>query len=373
MHTLNIRHPFQLESGITFPELKIAYHTLGHLNEKKDNVVWVCHALTANSNPADWWPELVGNGKLLDPDRYFIVCANMLGSCYGSSGPADINPETGLAFGLDFPTITIRDMVGAHEILRSHLGIDRIKLAIGGSMGGQQVLEWAVLQPELFDNIAVLATNAKHSPWGIAFNEAQRMSILADPSVKEGGPQAGKAGLEAARAIAMLSYRSYQTYQTTQSEKSDEKIEDFLASSYQRYQGSKLQKRFDVYAYLCLSKAMDSHNLGRQRASVEAALRSISAKTLVIGIQSDLLFPIEEQAFIANHIPGARLEIIDSIYGHDGFLIEAAAISSRVSALLERSMFESPRSTYKLINGIAGPNKAKGTGKGLGLPGTETF
>ncbi len=373
MYQLNIKRPFKLESSATLPELTIAYHTHGQLNEKGDNVVWVCHALTANSNPVDWWPELVGEGKLLDPKEYFIVCANMLGSCYGSTGPATIDPNSGKAYGLDFPIITIKDMVAAHELLRAHLGIDQIKLAIGGSMGGQQVLEWAVLQPDLFENIAVLATNARHSPWGIAFNEAQRMSLLADPSLQKGGPDAGKAGLEAARAIAMLSYRSYQTYQTTQSEKNDEKINDFLASSYQRYQGSKLQKRFDAYSYLCLSKAMDSHNLGRHRTGVEAALGAIKARTLVIGIQSDLLFPVEEQAFIANHIPNARLEIIDSIYGHDGFLIEATAITSRVKALLERTLFESSRSTYKLLNGSTQLNKAKGTGKGLGLPGTETF
>jgi len=298
----------------------------------------------------------------------------MLGSCYGTTGPAGVNPDTGKKYGLDFPLVTIRDMIAAHELLREHLEIEQIKLCIGGSMGGQQVLEWAVTHPDLFEKIAVLATNAKHSAWGIAFNEAQRMSILADPTLNTDSEEAGRAGLEAARAIAMLSYRSYYTYQLTQSEKGDEKLDDFRASSYQRYQGRKLQKRFDVFSYLCLSRAMDSHNLGRNRGGVESALQSIRAKTLVIGIQSDLLFPMEEQTYIANHIPGARLEIIDSIYGHDGFLIESSAIASRVNALLEQTIFESRRSAYKLINGGAsGKLKPKGTGKGLGLPGTETF
>ena len=374
MKELNIKESFQLESGSTLPEITIAYHTFGKLNEDKSNVIWVCHALTANSNPVDWWPGLIGKDKLLDPEKYFIVCANMLGSCYGSTGPASINPLTGTKYGFDFPGVTIKDMVAAHQLLREYLGIDRIALCIGGSMGGQQVLEWAVREPTRFENIVVLASNAKHSPWGIAFNEAQRMSIKADPSFMDGGEDAGKAGLEAARAIAMLSYRSYYTYQLTQSENNNDKLNDFLASSYQRYQGRKLQKRFDVFSYWFLSKAMDSHNIGRKRTSVEAALQSIQAKALIIGIQSDLLFPVEEQAFIANHIPAAKLEIIDSFYGHDGFLIESGAIASRVNALIQRTIFDSDKSAYKLINGRAsGKVRPEGTGKGLGLPGTETF
>ncbi len=374
MEQLNIEAPFQLESGDTLPDLTITYHTFGTPNEDKSNVIWVCHALTANSNPVDWWPGLIGEGKLLDPEKYFIVCANMLGSCYGTTGPTHLNPATGEKYGLDFPLVTVKDMVAVHQLLCKHLEIDRIKLCIGGSMGGQQVLEWAITEPDLFENIVVLASNARHSPWGIAFNEAQRMSILADSTIKEKGEQAGKAGLEAARAIAMLSYRSYYTYQLTQSEKNDDKLDDFLASSYQQYQGRKLEKRFDVFSYLCLSKAMDSHNVGRNRESVEAALESIKAKALIIGIQSDLLFPVEEQAFIANHIPGSKLEIIDSIYGHDGFLIESAAIASRVNALLNQILFDSDKAAYRLINGRAsGKIKPEGTGKGLGLPGTETF
>jgi homoserine O-acetyltransferase len=374
MEQLTFKEPFQLESGDTLPELTIAYHTFGELNEDKSNVIWVCHALTANSNPVDWWPGLIGKGKLLDPEKYFIVCANMLGSCYGSTGPVSVNPQTGKKYGKDFPIVTVKDMVAAHQLLREHLDLDQIQLCIGGSMGGQQVLEWAVTEPDRFENIVVLASNARHSPWGIAFNEAQRMSILADPSLHNGSPEAGKAGLEAARAIAMLSYRSYYTYQLTQSEKTNDKLDDYLASSYQRYQGRKLEKRFDVFSYLRLSKAMDSHNVGRHRESIEAALQAIKAKALIIGIQSDLLFPVEEQAYIANHIPSAKLEIIDSIYGHDGFLIESVSIASRVNALLNRTIFDTDKSAYRLINGRAsGKIKPEGTGKGLGLPGTETF
>ena len=351
MKELIIDQPFELECGKQLPKLEITYHTFGQLNEKKDNVVWVFHALTGNSNPVEWWPGLVGTGKLLDPDRFFIVCANMLGSCYGSIGPASINPANGKKWEKDFPLITIKDMVNAHKLLKAHLEIDTIKLGIGGSMGGQQAVQWAVDEPEIFENLVLLATNAKHSPWGIAFNEAQRMAIKADPSFDKGGKDAGKAGLEAARAIAMLSYRSYYTYQLTQSESSEDKLDDFMASSYQRYQGMKLQKRFDVYSYWTLSKAMDNHNVARGRNSFEEALGRITANTLVLGIKSDILFPIDEQAFLANHIKDAKLEILDSIYGHDGFLVEAVAIENAVKALIENNVYNASQTAYRLLNG----------------------
>lgn len=362
MNKLKINTPFPLESGALLPELEIAYHTYGTINEAGDNVIWVCHALTANSDVADWWPGLFGSGKLIDPKDYFIVCANMLGSCYGSTNPLSINPETKEPYRDAFPLITIRDMVNAHELLRAHLKINQIQLLIGGSMGGQQALEWAVIESGLIKRLCVLATNALHSPWGIAFNEAQRMALLADPTLYQDVPEAGKKGLEAARAIAMLSYRNYRTYQHTQSEEILDKIEDFKASSYQRYQGLKLHKRFNALSYLTLSKAMDSHNLGRERGSVEAALEQIETPTLVIGIQSDVLFPIEEQHFLAKHIPKASFEWIDSMYGHDGFLIEFEAITKLVAPFLANQINWDKKQNLPL-NGI---------GK-LALPGTEKF
>ncbi len=363
------KQAFALESGAVLPKLEIAYCTFGELNAAKDNVVWVCHALTANADASEWWEGLVGEGKLFDPARDFIVCANMLGSCYGTTGATHINPETGKAFGRDFPLITVRDMVHSHQMLQQHLGIEKIKLAIGGSMGGQQVLEWAVTDPKLFENICLLATNARHSPWGIAFNEAQRMAIEADPTLLDGSPEAGRKGLETARAIAMLSYRNYLTFEETQAENSDEKKDEFRASSYQRHQGFKLWKRFDVLSYLTLSKAMDSHNVGRGRGGVEFALQRIRAKTLVIGIQSDVLFPVEEQVFLANNIPGARLDIIDSLYGHDGFLIENEAIANLIRSFLNlQSMPYSKEIKVKetYLQGVRQFKKAA-------LPGTESF
>lgn len=358
--------PFPLEAGAQLPELNIAYSTYGSLNEKQDNVIWICHALTANAEAADWWNGLVGEGKLFDPAKNFIVCANILGSCYGTTGPMSINPVTGKRYGADFPLITIRDMVSAHQLLRAHLGINHIHLAIGGSMGGQQVLEWAYAEPYLFDKLVLLATNARHSPWGIAFNEAQRMAIEADPTIYHEGPEAGKKGLSAARAVAMLSYRHYQTYGATQLEEDEAKLDQFKASSYQQYQGLKLFNRFNVLSYLSLSRSMDSHHLGRGRGSIEEALSQIKTETLVIGIKSDILFPTEEQSFIATHIPRAKFVTIDSLYGHDGFLIENESITSHVQPFLENMTFYKERKKkfhlLKTANGYP-----------LAIPGTESF
>jgi homoserine O-acetyltransferase len=328
------RKPFELEGGAILPELQIAYHTYGTLNEAKDNVVWVCHALTANADVADWWNGLVGEGFLIDPKEHFIVCANMLGSCYGSSSPTTHNLITNETYYIDFPQVSVKDMVKAHDLLRQELGIEEISVCIGGSMGGQQVLEWAILQPEIFKKLVLLATNAKHSPWGIAFNESQRLAIYADSTWNELRQDAGQAGLCAARSIALLSYRNYGTYVNRQSEETNEKTDDFKASSYQRYQGVKLVRRFNVLSYLILSKAMDSHNVGRGRANVAQALAQIQAKTLVIGITSDILFPPSEQQFLAKHIPNAQYVEIDSPYGHDGFLVETAKITEVLKAFL---------------------------------------
>ncbi|MEN0006111.1 MAG: homoserine O-acetyltransferase [Bacteroidota bacterium] len=325
---------FPLESGEKLPALTIAYTAHGQLNEERSNVIWICHALTANADPFEWWEDLIGEGKLFDPVDYYIVCANMLGSCYGSSGAASINPATGKPYRDTFPLITIRDMVKAHQLLADHLGIQTIHLIMGGSMGGQQALEWSIIEPQRFEKVCLLATNASHSPWGIAFNEAQRMAIEADLQHDSESEHAGQKGLQAARAIAMLSYRHYDTFKNTQLDPEANKLENFRASSYQRYQGKKLSDRFDVFSYLTLSKAMDSHNVGRGRKSITNALKQVRAHVLIIGISSDVLFPIEEQQLMAQHIPNAQFEVIDSEYGHDGFLVEYESISKVVEPFL---------------------------------------
>lgn len=367
MKKLRISEPFVLESGEVLSPLEISYHTFGTLNAKGDNVVWVCHALTGNSNPLEWWPGVIGEGKVIDPAKDFIVCANTLGSCYGTTGPASLDPQTGKPYGEHFPFITIRDMVLAQQRLQRYLGISEIYLGIGGSMGGQQLLEWAVTDPSLFKNICLLASNARHSAWGIAFNETQRMAITADLSTKEGKMEAGRRGLEAARAIAMLSYRTYDAYEGSQTELSEDITDNFKASSYQRYQGEKFWKRFDVYAYLILSKAMDSHNIGRGRDGIEQALKRVTAKTLVIGIRTDVLFPVSEQQLIAQNIPDTRLEIIDSPYGHDGFLIEAEEVSKRIR------QFREGKFSGKQHHPKPFPGKSTESLKDWALPGTEDF
>ena len=329
---LTYPYPFALESGQCLPQLQITYHTYGKLNPEKNNVVWVCHALTANSDVLDWWKGLFGPTYLFDPEEYFIVCANILGSCYGTTGPLCANPETQQPYYHAFPTITIRDMVRAHEVLRQHLGFSELHTVIGGSLGGQQAMEWAIQQPGLIRNLILISTNAFHSPWGIGFNEAQRMAIRADQTFGQDHPEAGIQGLKAARAMALLSYRHYDTYTKTQGEEDLSKIDNYKASSYQNYQGEKLINRFNAYSYFSLTKTMDSHHVGRHRGSAPQALGGIKARTLVIGISSDVLFPVCEQKYLADHVPNAVFVEIDSFYGHDGFLIETEKLTHLIEA-----------------------------------------
>jgi homoserine O-acetyltransferase len=327
MYSLNINEPFELENGSKLDELAITYHTYGKLNADQNNVVWVCHALTGSSDVMEWWPGLFGRGKQFDPERHFIVCANVIGSCYGSSGPSKAlsNRKPLLT---EFPAITVKDMVKAHEVLRKHLNISKINVLIGASLGGQQALEWSISNTRIIERLVLIATNAKHSPYGIAFNESQRQALLSDTTF--GTLNGGKHGLKVARSIALLSYRSYVGYLKTQEDTDDTKFSRFKASSYQKYQGAKLAKRFDAHSYYVLSNAMDSHNVARGRTRVEEVLACIEAKTLVIGISSDLLFPLNEQRFIANHIPKAEFTTIHSDFGHDGFLIETGQLSSLI-------------------------------------------
>ncbi len=315
---------FALESGRQLENLTVAYHTYGEYKKGITPVIWVCHALTANSDVADWWANIFGDNKLLDPEKYFIVCANNLGSCYGTTSAISSQSGSNKKYGKGFPTITIRDIIAAHIQLKNHLDIDEIFLLIGGSMGGQQAMEWAIQESSTIKNLVLLATNAKHSPWGIAFNEVQRMAI-----------ESGKDGLEVARAIAMLSYRNYEMYERTA--KLNETVGNYGAASYQRHQGEKLALRFDADCYYTLSNAMDSHDVGRGRESIAAALAEITANTLVIGIATDILFPIKEQILLHDNIPNSTLKLIDSPYGHDGFLTEGEKINEIIGGFLNVS------------------------------------
>ena len=321
--TFTYDKPFQLECGVTLPSLSIAYDTFGQMNTERNNIVWVCHALTANSDVADWWPHTVEEGCFLDPAKYFTVCANFLGSHYGTTGPLSINPATGEPWYGDFPLVTVRDMVRAHQLLAEHLGIERVKLLIGSSIGGFQCLEWCVMQPDFAEHAAFIATTPRTKPWASAFNESQRMAIEGDPSFGERKAEAGLNGMATARSIALLSYRGGMAYDKTQEDADPDQVSfQRRVLSYQRYQGEKLRRRFNAYSYYRLSQAVDSHNIARGRGSVEEVLRGIKAKSLVVAITSDILFPPSDHSVMVENIPSVEYHLIDSDFGHDGFLVE---------------------------------------------------
>lgn len=325
---------FQLESGSSLPGFQLRYSTWGKLNADKSNVIWVCHALTGSSSFLDWWGGLFNEDGPFDPNEYFVICVNVLGGCYGSTGPTSINPKSKKPFFKTFPAITNNDVVRAFDLLRIHLGIEKIHTLIGGSLGGQQVLSWAIDQPAIFRNLIPIACNSFSSPWSIAINESQRMAIESDSSWQNERMNAGQDGLKAARAISMITFRSYDAFQEQEHENSHE-LDHFKAAAYQRYQGEKLAKRFDAHTYWTLTKMMDSHHVGRYYSLPELALAKIKANTLVIGINSDLLFPLPEQEFIARNINHAKLEVIDSPYGHDAFLIETTRLGEIIHQFLK--------------------------------------
>lgn len=328
--------PFRLESGAELPELDIAYHTFGRMNADRSNVIWVCHALTANSDVADWWPGTVEPGRFLDPEKYFIVCANILGSHYGTTGPLSINPETGRPYYDTFPVMTVRDIVGVHRRLAAHLGIGRVELLIGSSLGGFQCMEWALIDPGFARRVALIATSAYTTPWAAAFNESQRMAIDADCTYGHREPDAGAAGMAVARSIALLSYRGPMAYNLTQADP-EERPDIFLRRvlTYQQHQGDKLCNRFNAYSYYRLTRTVDSHDIGRGRGGVAAALATFRPRTLVVAISSDILFTPADARLLADGIPGATLRTIDSDFGHDGFLVEGRKLNDIINEFMQ--------------------------------------
>ena len=337
-HQYHCTCPFQFEAGNELEGLDITYHTSRKPWGKNDKrkVIWICHALTANSDPEDWWPDLVGPGKHLDPEKYFIVCVNMLGSPYGSSGPAAINPATGDPWYFEFPKITIRDIIQASILIRKQIGIEQIDLLIGSSIGGFQAMEWAVMEPEVFRKVIFMATACRVSPWLTATNESQRLALEADPSFRAcESLQGGKAGLKCARSIALLTYRTFEGYGLTQSEQEEDCLFAGRAASYQRYQGQKFIDRFDAYSYYYLSYALDSHNIGRGRGGIQEALQRIRADCTLIAIDSDTLFPKEEMKKIASGIEKKTYHEIHSDFGHDGFLKEKEQLEALFQPILE--------------------------------------
>jgi homoserine O-acetyltransferase len=333
MHTgtFTCNQAHRLESGEILEHYTLAYTTYGKLNATQSNVIWVVHALTGDAQVADWWSGIVGEKALYNFSEHYIICANLLGSGYGSSNALSKNPKTGTPYFYSFPTLSTRDLSHSLEMLRQHLKIEQIHTLIGGSLGGQVALEWAFILGKKLQHAIIIASTAKTSPWVIGFNEAQRMAIAADSTWGQNHQDAGKKGLEAARAVAMLSYRNPSDLNTKQKE-SEEKIDGFLAASYLRYQGAKLANRFQAFSYWTLTKAMDSHDIGRGRGGVEVALNAIQARLLAVGVNSDLLFLAEEARFLSQAVPAGHYGEIVSTAGHDAFLIEFAQLSKLIES-----------------------------------------
>lgn len=339
---------FPLERGGSLPGVEIAYHTFGKPNASKNNIIWVCHALTANSDVNDWWPNTVVKDGFLDPDKYFIICANIIGSCYGTTGPLSINPETGTPWYDSFPKFTIRDIVRAHMLLADYLGINEIYSLIGSSVGGFQALEWAVMQPERFKSMVLIATAPYASPWTIAIDETQRMAIYADKSFGEKRPDAGQAGLAAARAIGLLTYRGSKGYNLTQQDfnpNHEDVPSSHRACTYQQHQGDKLVNRFDAYSYVSILDAFDTHNIGRGRDGIQNALKSLIMPVLTVGITTDIIFTPEEMRELSSMIPNSVYKELSSEFGHDGFLVEHKILNALI-----KDFFKSITPTINKVN-----------------------
>jgi homoserine O-acetyltransferase len=322
---LKIASPFTTESGFTFPELNIRYKTWGKLNDDASNAVLICHALTGNADADEWFPGLFGKDGILDVENQFIICSNVLGGCYGTTGPVSVNPKTNKLYQADFPTVTIRDMVRVQQLLLDHLQVNSIELAIGGSMGGMQVLEWLVIDNRI-QKAMLIAMGIGHAAWTIGVSEAQRRAIQADKNWNGGyydveNPPAD--GLAAARMMGMIMYRSHAAFERRFARDLQPGNDDlFKVCSYLNYQGEKLVKRFDANTYLRLTSAMDSHDVYRDRNIYGDILSDINVPVLVIGISSDILYPTSEQKELSLRLGNASYEEIDSDEGHDAFLIE---------------------------------------------------
>lgn len=353
-------NPLRLQLGGQLDHVEVAFETYGQLNAKGDNALLICHALTGSAHAAGthgpgqvpgWWDPLIGPGKPIDTARWFVVCSNVLGGCYGSTGPASEDPATGRPYGISFPRYTVRDMVHVQKRLSDALGVNRWAAVIGGSMGGMQVLEWAALYPEMVGALVPVAIGSQHSAWAIGLNEVARRAIMADPDWNGGHYPAGRqpeTGLGLARAIAMLSYRSFDSLEAkfgrerrpgqpsaAPQPSARRAVEmSFEIASYLNYQGVKLVERFDANTYIHLTYAMDDYDIGEGRGGVSRALAKMTMPALVLGIPSDVLYPESEQQALAEELPEAEYVRISSPHGHDAFLIEYPQLAARLRRFL---------------------------------------
>lgn len=324
---------FEFEDGSVLKDVSIRYDTWGALNSEGDNAVIVCHTLTGNTDVSEWWGPMLGPGRALDPEKHFVVCAAIIGSPYGDLSPLTIDPSTSRRYGSRFPDVTVRDTVRLHRVLLEHLGVKRVSFAIGSSLGAMQVLEWA-FYGNFIKGLVAIAVGGRHSAWSIGWSESQRHCIYADPKWDGGDydPQdPPAAGLAAARMVAMISYRSAFSYQQRFGRKTTEGDDSlFEVESYLRYQGRKLVDRFDAGCYVSLTKQMNRHDVSRDRGDYASVIAGIRQPALLLGITSDILYPLSEQRELAQHMPNARLDVIDSPHGHDAFLIELDELNRRV-------------------------------------------
>ena len=343
--------PLVLEGGASLPHVAVSFETYGELDASGRNAVLICHALTGSAHAAGrheaqdvpgWWDPLIGPGKAIDTRRNFVVCSNVLGGCYGTTGPTSLDARSGHPYGPDFPHFTVRDMVEVQRRLQEELGVRQWRAVIGGSMGGMQALEWALMYPQAVRGLAAIAIGARHSAWAIGLNEVARRAIMADPAWQGGRyplERQPESGLGLARAIAMLSYRSYDSLEAKFGRERRVEDEDALSSSFEiasylAYQGVKLVRRFDANTYIGLTRAMDEHDVAAGRGRLDEVLARVNARTLVMGIASDVLYPEVEQRRLVELIPQARYERLVSPHGHDGFLIEYPQLAAQLRRFL---------------------------------------
>ncbi|MCC5941775.1 MAG: homoserine O-acetyltransferase [Balneolaceae bacterium] len=334
----NLEKQFITESGFRFDNAEIAYKTWGTLNDSRDNVILICHALTGHAAADEWFPGLIGEGRIADPAKNFILCINVPGSCYGSIGPWTINPETGRPYKSSFPTITIRDMVKFQQMLLDQLDIKGIELIIGGSLGGMQALEFIITDNRI-RSAALIAMGKSHTPWAIGISHAQRTAIFSDLKWNNGDYEKDDApfqGIAAARMMAMITYRTPEDYNRKFGRKLQNEDGQFQVESYLNYQGEKLAKRFDALSYVSLTKSMDTHDVTRGRGSAEEVLKKIAIPVEVIGINSDHLYPVYEQKELARLLGNAAYSEITSDYGHDAFLIEFEQLNKIIEPFLKK-------------------------------------
>jgi len=333
--------PFALESGASLQPVSLHYAIYGELNERRDNAILVCHALSGSARVGDWWPQLFGEHGIFDLGRDSVICANIIGSCYGSTGPQTIDPVTGKPFGASFPLVTVRDWVGSQALLLDYLGIEKLRAVIGGSIGGMQAIQWAIDRPARVENCIAIGA-APLTAMGLALNHLQRLAIVNDAKWRNGEYEIGdgpNAGLALARALAMISYKSEKLFAERFARNPNRNGEDPLRSftgrydigGYLDYQGGNFTRRFDANSYLIITKAMDNFHPARGYESERAALERVKARVLLVGISSDWLFPPEEIKALAEKMREAGADAqyaeLQSTHGHDGFLAEPDAFA----------------------------------------------